>query len=242
MARGAFISPGVRGTGSARSQPWIRRDHNRPRDIPGQPITIADNLEQFLTRHVRPGETAETVLSQDDQQCVNVAPLSVRPLGWTVPGALLRGTDWAMMMIEEIVGNLLVDILDDDGDIVETIFVDGRDPCAAEVAHPTLDVEPLTWRWELTIRDISSQEVTPVQGNARLGAVLRSWDDARAGSQRPYREAPQICVNGYPAAQMWVTLYGASGYYAVRVTSGLSGYTQGAGPDGAARRNAETRN
>lgn len=245
--RGAFVAPGELRQGY-RNRPWLVARvpwSQRPRAVhPDRlPISSSQDLEAQSMIHIRPADSGEAVRWLEDLACVTVVPMSIRPIGWTTPGALLRATQWAQLTIESIVTGLVVDVLDDDGDIIETIEVDGRDPCTSAIVHPQPEVGPLTWRWTLVRRDISGGEVTPVQGAAPLGASLQTWGDSRYGWARTYRTTPQIVVGGYPAAQVYCTIFGPdTNHYRVRVTTGLEGYTQDGGPQGAARRNVEVRN
>lgn len=258
IGRGMFVIPGERRLG-VENRPWLAAAVPMPRWVGktsayyGRPVRTnwrANSSSNFeldpaTTDHIAPGWSPERVEWRDDLDCQSVAPGQISPAGWTIAGASIRTLAWGMLSIESVVGGLLVDVLDEDGDIIETIDIDGEDPCITAIVHPEAGVGPLRWEFHLTARDISGGEVDPIPGIQPrvLGRTLiDDWPDARYGARRTYRTTPQILVGSYASAQVFATLIGPTDRYRVRVTTGLEGYLQAGGPTGAARNNAERRN
>ena len=201
-----------------------------------------DAFDQFYS----PDSASERVRTFDVQRCVSVPDASIVPTGVSFElvrapalGGFLSTIERLPTIFDE------VSALDENGVKIFTYSqLNGLRPCLDQLVHPDPAVtEPLRWRFHLRVTHEASMR-EPIDSSAYQGPVapaqmkgsdlLEPWSDFRYGDLVRWGDRQQIIVPARSMARLFVTLFGPSERFAVRVGARLSGYRQLAGRRGSA--------
>lgn len=219
-----------------------------------RPITPEQFAAEFRARF--PDQSPERVEYRDAQRCVDVDGSLLSPTvfrAWEL--ARIPFLQFAIGIIERIATQLEVTALDvTTGDPIFTYSgLNGEDPCLDQLVHPDPAVaNPLRFGWQLvatgaaTLGAGDGQPTYPplVVAGADIvrGAIVETWADMRNGyATFGVIGEKQYLANSHQLMRLFARFSGDPNVWQIRVGGRLSGFSQAAGPTGAALQSANQR-
>lgn len=198
-----------------------------------------DDFDQYQA----PSEASEAVRPIVVQRCIDVDEDDISEVGTAFElTRIVHVPSAAIGIVERLPTMLNVEALDANKDPIFTFGnTNGQDPCLDELQHPDAAVGPLTWVWRIVMQHVPSNSAPnlPLAGPAGAGAVMGDdlvppWTDIRYGDLSRWGDRQQFVVRPSTQVRYWVTFFGPSGRYRIRVGARLAGYWQLGGRRGAA--------
>lgn len=198
-----------------------------------------DDFEQYQA----PSDAPEAVRHIVAQRCIDVDEADIIPGGVAFElTRIVHVPSAAVAIVERVPTTFTVEALDEDQVAIFTYSnTNGEDPCLKELAHPNPAVAPLTWLWRVVQNHVPSNGAVnvPVAGPVTPSAIagddlLPPWSDMRYGDRSRWGDYQQYVVRPSTQVRYWVTLFGPTDRYRVRVGARLAGFWQLGGRRGAA--------
>lgn len=198
-----------------------------------------DDYDQFYA----PSEASEAVRSMVSQRCIDVDAADILSNGVSFElTRIVHIPSGSVGIIERVPTMLTVDALDDDGLPIFTYGnTNGEDPCLNRLVHPDPQIANLTWLWRVVQNHVPGDGAPnlplpgPVSPLAIVGDdLLDPWTDMRYGDRARWGDRQQFVVRPSTQVRYWVTFFGPTDRYSIRVGARLAGYRQLTGRRGAA--------
>jgi hypothetical protein len=211
----------------------------------GRATAQLDTFDQYEA----PAAAGEALKPFDRQRCVNADPLAIAPTGITYELVRQDIPAAAVGIIESLPTVFIVEALDGAGlPVFAYGGTNGVDPCLSRIVHPDANVDPLTWRWYVVtthnsaLDDATEDYLGPIPPEQMPGdMLLEPWSDMRTGNRSNWPAQRQMPMHPRKTVRVFITLFGPTNRYQVRVAARVSGYWQIAGRRGAALRAATDR-
>lgn len=200
-------------------------------------------------KHDAPESASERVRAFDVQRCFDIDEALVIPTGVTFEIIHQHSLESGIGILERLPIVFEVDALDDAGIPIFTYGqLNGERPCIDALVHPNPAVGALTWQYRLTMSAqtgvgrsglayIGPATPSAVRGNDRLSP----WSDLRYGHLDQAPGFAQVLIANQSVLRLWVTFFGPTDRYRIRIGARMSGFLQLAGRRGSAIEAATTR-
>ncbi len=225
--------------------------------LPGWGIGPKTHVQQLDLRnqYSEPSASSEAIQYLDVQRCIDVAASDIVPTGVAFELVHWRLPAGAVLILEDIPTMFdTVFALDGAGiPLLQYEELNGERLCLDALVHPDPAVTvPLTWRFQINYTaDPSTSFPTPLMDLAYRGpvspteiggnTVLPGWNDMRNGSQNIRAASRQYTIPAGSVVRYWVTFFGPTDRFSLRMGARISGFWQSGGRFGAALRTVQTR-
>lgn len=204
---------------------------------------VFDESDQFSN----PSAASEAIQQFDIQRCVQVDNADLTPTGvlyellhWVVPEGYVAVVERLPTILAEVTSLAVGGV-----PVFTHGNLNGERPCVDQVTHVDPLVAPLTWQYAFTWSDRASlQPVTvasnlsfvgPASPNSLIGEhVVPPWNDLRFGHNANQGSIEQFVFPPGSLIRYWVTAFGPTGRFDVRIGARLVGFLQSCGRKGAA--------